>query len=75
MAKEDLITLEGTVQKVKPNTVFDVEVETKDGSHLVNCTLSGKLRLNNIMIVTGDKVTITVSPYDLKNGRIIWRNK
>lgn len=72
MAKEDLIELEGKVVETLPNTTFKVELEN---GHQILATISGKLRMNYIKILTGDKVKVQMSPYDLNRGRIIWRAK
>ena len=72
MAKEDSIDVEGIVVNVLPNTQFEVEIFN---GHRISATISGKLRLNYIKIVKGDKVTVTMSPYDLTRGRITWRHK
>jgi translation initiation factor IF-1 len=72
MSKEDVIELEGTVIEALPNTVFKVELQNK---HLILAHVSGKLRMNFIRIVPGDKVTVEMSPYDLTKGRITWRAK
>ena len=72
MAKEDVIEVEGTVVEALPNTNFKVELEN---GHKVLAHISGKLRMNYIRILPGDKVTIELSPYDLSKGRIIWRDK
>ena len=72
MSKEDVIELEGTVVETLPNTTFKVELEN---GHQVLAHISGKLRMNFIRILPGDKVTIELSPYDLSKGRIIWRDK
>lgn len=72
MAKEDIIELEGTVVEALPNTVFKVELQNK---HVILAHVSGKLRMNFIRIVPGDKVTVEMSPYDLTKGRITWRAK
>ena len=72
MAKEDVIEVEGTVVETLPNTTFKVELEN---GHQVLAHISGKLRMNFIRILPGDKVTIELSPYDLSKGRIIWRDK
>ena len=72
MAKEDAIELEGTVLEALPNAMFKVELEN---GHQVLGHISGKLRMNFIKILPGDKVTIELSPYDLTKGRIIWRDK
>ena len=72
MAKEDLIELEGKVVETLPNTTFKVELEH---GHQILATISGKLRMNYIKILTGDKVKVQMSPYDLNRGRITWRAK
>ena len=72
MSKSDMIEVEGTVVEVLPNTTFKV---TLQNDHIIIDHISGKLRMNNIRILPGDKVTIEMSPYDLTKGRIIWRSK
>ena len=72
MAKEDVIEVEGTVLEALPNTNFKVELEN---GHQVLAHISGKLRMNYIKILPGDKVKIELSPYDLTKGRITWRAK
>ena len=72
MSKADVIEVEGTVLEKLPNAMFRVELETK---HVVLAHISGKLRMNFIRILPGDKVTVEMSPYDLSKGRIIWRDK
>lgn len=72
MAKEQGITVEGTVVEALPNTTFRVELENK---HLVLAHVSGKMRMHFIKILPGDRVTIEISPYDLTRGRIIYRYK
>ena len=72
MSKADVIEVEGTVLAMLPNAMFKVELENK---HVVLAHISGKLRMNFIRILPGDKVTIELSPYDLSKGRIIWRDK
>ena len=72
MSKADVIEVEGTVLAKLPNAMFKVELENK---HVVLAHISGKLRMNFIRILPGDKVTIELSPYDLSKGRIIWRDK
>lgn len=72
MSKADVIEIEGTVVEKLPNTMFRVELEN---GHIVLAHISGKLRMNYIKILPGDKVTIEMSPYDLSKGRIIWRDK
>ena len=72
MSKEDVIEVEGLVVEKLPNAMFKVVLENK---HVVLAHISGKLRMNFIRILPGDKVTIELSPYDLSKGRIIWRDK
>ncbi|MCL2564232.1 MAG: translation initiation factor IF-1 [Defluviitaleaceae bacterium] len=72
MAKNDVIEVEGVVIEKLPNAVFQVELEN---GHKIMAHLSGKLRMNFIRIIPGDKVLIEMSPYDLTKGRIIWRDK
>ncbi len=72
MAKDDVIEVEGTVVEALPNAMFKVELEN---GHQVLAHISGKLRMNFIRILPGDKVTIEMSPYDLTKGRITWRAK
>ncbi|MDD6270201.1 MAG: translation initiation factor IF-1 [Oscillospiraceae bacterium] len=72
MSKEDMIEVEGIVQEALPNAMFKVELQNK---HTILAHVSGKLRLNYIRIVPGDKVTVEMSPYDLTKGRITWRAK
>lgn len=72
MAKEDIIEVEGTVIEALPNTTFKVELEN---GHQLLAHISGKLRMNYIKILPGDKVKVELSPYDLSRGRITWRAK
>ena len=72
MSKSDVIEIEGTVVEKLPNAMFQVELEN---GQQVLAHISGKLRMNYIRILPGDKVTIELSPYDLTKGRIIWRDK
>ena len=72
MAKEDVLELEGTVVETLPNAMFKVELEN---GHRILAHISGKLRMNFIKILPGDRVTIEMSPYDLTRGRITWRSK
>ena len=72
MAKDDVIELEGTVLEALPNAMFQVELAN---GHKILAHVSGKLRMNYIRIVPGDKVTVEMSPYDLTKGRITWRAK
>ncbi|HEC11857.1 MAG TPA: translation initiation factor IF-1 [Acidiferrobacteraceae bacterium] len=70
MAKEESIEMEGTVIETLPNTLFRVELEN---SHVVTAHISGKMRKHYIRILTGDKVTVQLTPYDLSKGRITYR--
>ncbi len=70
--KEDAIELEGTVTDPLPNAQFRVELEN---GHSVLCTISGKIRMNYIRILPGDRVVVELSPYDLSRGRITYRYK
>ena len=72
MAKDDVLEVEGTVIETLPNANFKVELEN---GHQVLAHISGKLRMNYIKILPGDKVTMELSPYDLTRGRITWRSK
>ncbi|MBF1993363.1 translation initiation factor IF-1 [Staphylococcus schleiferi] len=72
MAKQDVIELEGTVLDTLPNAMFKVELEN---GHEILAHVSGKIRMNYIRILPGDKVTVEMSPYDLKRGRITYRYK
>ena len=73
MSKKDVIEAEGVVVDAQPNAMFVVEL---DGSkHRVLTTVSGKIRMNFIRILPGDRVKVELSPYDLTRGRITWRSK
>ncbi|MBU7007440.1 translation initiation factor IF-1 [Phosphitispora fastidiosa] len=72
MSKQDVIEVEGTVIEPLPNAMFRVEIEN---GHRVLAHVSGKIRMNFIRILPGDKVTIELSPYDLTRGRIVYRYK
>jgi translation initiation factor IF-1 len=72
LAKGDVVEVEGTVIEKLPNAMFQVELEN---GHRILAHISGKLRMNFIRILPGDKVTIELSPYDLTKGRIVWRAK
>lgn len=72
MSKSDVIEIEGIVVEKLPNAQFQVELEN---GHKILAHISGKLRMNFIRILPGDKVTLEMSPYDLTKGRIIWRSK
>ncbi|MBR1779485.1 MAG: translation initiation factor IF-1 [Clostridia bacterium] len=72
MSKQDVIEIEGIVREALPNAQFKVELP--NGKEIL-AHISGKLRMNFIKILPGDKVTLEMSPYDLTRGRIIWRSK
>ena len=72
MSKTDVIEIEGVVVEKLPNAMFKVELEN---GHIVLAHISGKLRMNFIKILPGDKVTLETSPYALSKGRIVWRDK
>lgn len=72
MSKNDVIEIEGTVVEKLPNAMFKVEIQN---GVVVLAHISGKLRMNYIKILPGDKVTMELSPYDLTKGRIVWRAK
>ena len=71
MSKEDVIEIEGIVLEALPNATFQVDI---GNGHKILAHISGKLRMNFIRILPGDKVTIQMSPYDLTKGRITWRS-
>ena len=72
MAKDDVIEIEGVVTDSLPNAQFQVELPN---GHKILAHISGKLRMNFIRILPGDKVTVEMTPYDLSKGRITWRSK
>lgn len=72
MSKADVIEITGIVKDKLPNAFFTVELEN---GHQILATISGKLRMNYIRILPGDRVTLEMSPYDLTKGRITWRDK
>ncbi len=72
MAKEDHIEMEGTVIETLPNTMFKVELEN---GHVVTAHISGRMRKHYIRILTGDKVKVELTPYDLSKGRIVYRSR
>ena len=72
MSKEEAIQFEGEVVETLPNTTFRVKLKT---GHLVTAHISGKMRKNYIRILTGDKVTVEMTPYDLTKGRIVYRGR
>ena len=71
-SKDDVVRIDGIVKETLPNAMFKVEVE---GGHMVLGHVSGKMRMNFIRILPGDKVTMELTPYDLKRGRITYRFK
>ena len=72
MSKDDIIEMEGKVLEALPNAMFQVELES---GHVILAHISGKLRMNFIRILPGDRVKVELSPYDLSRGRITWRDK
>ncbi len=72
MAKQDVIEMQGVVKETLPNTMFRVELEN---GHVVTAHISGRMRKHYIRILTGDTVTVEMTPYDLTKGRITYRNK
>ena len=72
MAKQDLIEMDGAVIETLPNTTFRVKLENE---HVVTAHISGRMRKNYIRILTGDKVKVEITPYDLSKGRIIFRER
>ena len=72
MAKEEAIQMDGTVVETLPNTMFRVELEN---GHIVTAHISGRMRKHYIRIMTGDTVTVELTPYDLAKGRIVYRAK
>ncbi len=72
MAKQDVIEMQGVVKETLPNTMFRVELEN---GHVVTAHISGRMRKHYIRILTGDTVTVELTPYDLTKGRITYRNK
>jgi len=72
MTKKDEIEVEGKVIEAQPNAMFIVEL---DNGHRIQAHISGKIRMNFIRILPGDRVKIVMSPYDLSKGRITWRDK
>ena len=72
MSKEEAIQMEGRVLETLPNTMFRVQLQN---GHVVNAHISGKMRKNYIRILTGDSVTVEMTPYDLTKGRIVYRGR
>ncbi len=75
MAKEQPITIDGVIKETLPGAMFRVEVEIGDKPHVVLAHVSGKMRMHFIKILPGDVVTLEISPYDIKRGRIVYRKK
>jgi len=72
MSKDDVIRVEGVVRELLPNTMFRVELEN---GHRILAHISGRMRMNFIRILQGDRVTVEMTPYDLTKGRIVYREK
>ena len=72
MAKSDVIEMEGKILETLPNTMFRVEL---DNGHVITAHISGRMRKNYIRILTGDRVKVEMTPYDLSKGRITYRNR
>ena len=72
MSKQDVIEVEGTILESLPNAMFQVKLEN---GHVILAHISGKIRMNFIKILTGDRVTVELTPYDLNRGRITYRFK
>ena len=72
MAKEKKIKVQGTILEQLPNTIFKVKLEN---GHVISAHISGKMRMNYIKLLPGDKVTVEISPYDIERGRIVVRHK
>lgn len=72
MSKQGIITVDGVIVDSLPNSLFKVELEN---GYIIMCQISGKIRINNIRLITGDKVKVEMSPYDLTKGRISFRYK
>lgn len=73
MSKNEQIQIDGIITKVEPGDWFQVEVEIGDIKKVIRSKLSGKLRKNKIKLILGDKVTVSLSPYDLETGLVTWR--
>ena len=72
MSKDNIIEQEGTIVDVLPNQMFKVQLENE---HVIMCYASGKIRQYKIRVITGDKVTVEISPYDLTKGRVTYRHR
>ncbi len=75
MAKENPLSIDGTIKEALPNSMFRGEIEIGDKAHEVLAYVSGKMRKYFIKILPGDTVTLEISPYDLTRGRIVYRHK
>jgi len=75
MVQEEKIEADGIVKEALPNSQFIVQLDDYPEDHTVTATISGKIRINNIRILPGDKVKVEISPYDLEKGRITYRYK
>ena len=74
LSKSDSLEIEGEIVQVQPSDFFQVKVKLGENDHLIRAKISGRLRKNKIKLILGDKVTITLSPYDLSTGLITWRH-
>lgn len=72
MAKDDIITMNGTIEEVQRNAVFKVKLEN---NHTITAVISGRMRQNRIQILMGDRVRVEMSPYDLTRGRVVYRER
>jgi translation initiation factor IF-1 len=72
VAKDDIITMNGTIEEVQRNAIFKVKLEN---NHMITAVISGRMRQHKIQILLGDKVVCELSPYDLTRGRVIFRNR
>jgi translation initiation factor IF-1 len=75
MSKEDIIKFEGIVNEILPNNMFRVTVDTPTSKHVIIAYLSGKMKQNRIKVISGDKVEVEMTPYDLSRGRISFRHR
>ena len=72
VAKDDIITMNGTIEEVQRNAIFKVKLEN---DHMITAVISGRMRQNKIQILLGDRVKIEMSPYDLTKGRVVYRER
>ncbi len=75
MSKEDIIKFEGVVREILPNNMFRVTLDTPTSKHEIIAYLSGKMKQNRIKVISGDKVEVEMTPYDLSRGRISFRHR